>query len=103
MAAGRSLPPSTISEWNMLAVSVYDGDGKAPVDWRLCLVPKSDYEIIDPWYAMGMGGTGSKDVAVSELLVPARRALALLRCGGGCEHPGAAPNEGALVSGTIVA
>src|SRR5262245_50535719 len=63
------------SEWNMLAVSVYDGDGKAPVDWRLCLVPKSDYEIIDTWYAMGMGGTGSKDVAVSELFVPERRAL----------------------------
>ena len=30
------------SEWNMLAVTVYDDDGKAPVDWRLCLVPKSD-------------------------------------------------------------
>ena len=50
------------SDWNMLAVTVYDGD-KA-VDWRLCLVPKTDYEIIDTWDAMGMSGTGSKDVAV---------------------------------------
>src|SRR5262249_55547762 len=40
------------SEWNMLAVTIYDDDGKTPVDWRLCLVPKSDYEIIDTWYAM---------------------------------------------------
>ena len=56
------------SEWNMLAVSVYEEDGGAPVDWRLCLVPKSDYEIIDTWYAMGMAATGSKDVAVSELV-----------------------------------
>ena len=48
------------SEWNMLAVTVYDSDGKTPVDWRLCLVPKSDYEIIDTWYAMGMAATGSR-------------------------------------------
>src|SRR5262249_15191742 len=60
--------------WNMLAVTVHDDDGKTPVDWRLCLVPKSDYEIIDTWYAMGMAATGSKDVAVNELFVPERRA-----------------------------
>jgi 3-hydroxy-9,10-secoandrosta-1,3,5(10)-triene-9,17-dione monooxygenase len=91
------------SEWNMLAVTVYDDDGKAPVDWRLCLVPKSDYEIIDTWYAMGMGATGSKDVAVNELFVPERRALALLRCRGGREHPGAALNTGVLFAIPLVA
>ena len=46
-------------------------------------MPKSDYEIIDTWYAMGMAATGSKDVAVNELFVPERRALALQRCRGG--------------------
>ena len=50
------------------------------IDWRLCLVPKSDYEIIDTWYAMGMGATGSKDIKVTEQFVPERRALALQRC-----------------------
>ena len=91
------------SDWNMLAVSIYDGDGKTPVDWRLCLVPKSDYEIIDTWYAMGMAATGSKDVAVSELFVPERRALPLLRCRGGSGHPGAALNPGPLYRIPIVA
>jgi 3-hydroxy-9,10-secoandrosta-1,3,5(10)-triene-9,17-dione monooxygenase len=91
------------SEWNMLAVTVYDDDGGAPVDWRLCLVPKSDYEIIDTWYAMGMSATGSKDVAVRELFVPERRALPLLRCRGGREHPGAALNAGALFAIPLVA
>jgi 3-hydroxy-9,10-secoandrosta-1,3,5(10)-triene-9,17-dione monooxygenase len=91
------------SDWNMLAVSVFDEDGKAPTDWRLCLVPKSDYQIIDTWYAMGMAATGSKDVAVSELFVPERRALPLLRCRGGGEHPGAALNAGALFRIPIVA
>ena len=91
------------SEWNMLAVTVYDDDGKTAIDWRLCLVPKSDYEIIDTWYAMGMAATGSKDVAVSELFVPERRALALLRCRGGREHPGAALNPGPLFCIPVVA
>src|ERR1700756_1656044 len=26
------------SDWNMLAVTVYDDGGKVPIDWRLCLV-----------------------------------------------------------------
>ncbi len=75
------------SEWNMLAVTVYDNDGKTPIDWRLCLVPKSDYEIIDTWYAMGMAATGSKDVAVKELFVPERRALPLSRAAAGASIP----------------
>jgi 3-hydroxy-9,10-secoandrosta-1,3,5(10)-triene-9,17-dione monooxygenase len=91
------------SEWNMLAVTVYGDDGKAPIDWRLCLVPKSDYEIIDTWYAMGMAATGSKDVAVTELFVPERRALPLQRCRGGLEHPGAALNPGPLFRIPVVA
>jgi 3-hydroxy-9,10-secoandrosta-1,3,5(10)-triene-9,17-dione monooxygenase len=91
------------SDWNMLAVTVYGDDGKTPIDWRLCLVPKSDYEIIDNWHAMGMAATGSKDVAVTELFVPERRALALSRCRGGFEHPGAAINKGALFGIPVVA
>jgi 3-hydroxy-9,10-secoandrosta-1,3,5(10)-triene-9,17-dione monooxygenase len=95
----------------MLAVTVYDDDGKAasatpsstPIDWRLCLVPKKDYEIIDTWYAMGMVGTGSKDIEVKEVFVPERRALALARCRGGLEHPGAALNSGPLFRVPIVA
>jgi len=91
------------SEWNMLAVTVYGEDGKTPLDWRLCLVPKGDYEIIDTWQAMGMVGTGSKDIAVTERFVPERRALPLVRCRGGLEHPGAALNPGALFRIPVVA
>ncbi|HEY1287164.1 MAG TPA: acyl-CoA dehydrogenase family protein [Burkholderiales bacterium] len=88
-------------QWNMLAVTVYE-DAKA-VDWRLCLVPKKDYAIIDTWYAMGMVGTGSKDIEVKEVFVPERRALALVRCRGGLEHPGASLNSGPLFRIPIVA
>src|SRR5207244_5372988 len=91
------------SDWNMLAVTVYGDDGKTAIDWRLCLVPKSDYEIIDTWYAMGMAATGSKDIAVAERFVPERRALALQRCRGGPDHPGAALTPGPLYRIPIVA
>src|SRR5437762_13952780 len=87
----------------MLAVTIYGDDGKTPVDWRLCIVPKSDYRIIDTWYAMGMVGTGSKDIEVSEVFVPERRALALAKCRGGLEHPGAVLNPGPLFRIPIVA
>ena len=90
-------------QWNMLAVTVYGDDGKTPVDWRLCIVPKKDYTIIDTWYAMGMVGTGSKDIEVKEVFVPEHRALALARCRGGLEHPGAALNSGPLFRVPIVA
>jgi 3-hydroxy-9,10-secoandrosta-1,3,5(10)-triene-9,17-dione monooxygenase len=85
----------------MLAVTIYEE--KTAVDWRLCLVPKSDYAIIDTWYAMGMVGTGSKDIEVKEVFVPERRALALTRCRGGLEHPGAVLNSGPLFRIPIVA
>jgi 3-hydroxy-9,10-secoandrosta-1,3,5(10)-triene-9,17-dione monooxygenase len=90
------------SDWNMLAVTLYGEDGKTPVDSRLCLVPASDYEIIDTWHAMGMAATGSKDVSASEIFVPERRALALSQCRGGFNHPGAALNKGALFGIPIV-
>src|SRR3954471_10741025 len=89
------------SDWNMLAVTVFEKD--IPVDWRLCIVPKSDYRVIDTWYAMGMVGTGSKDIEVNEVFVPERRALELTKCRGGLEHPGAALNKGPLFRVPIVA
>ena len=50
-----------------------------------------------------MAATGSKDIAVTELFVPERRALPLRRCRGGCEHPGAALNAGPLYRIPLVA
>ena len=48
------------------------GDGDAP-DMRTFLVPRSDYTIDDTWYAVGLCGTGSKDVVVDDAFVPEYR------------------------------
>jgi 3-hydroxy-9,10-secoandrosta-1,3,5(10)-triene-9,17-dione monooxygenase len=77
-------------DWNMLAVMVRDGD--RVVDHRMCLVPKSDYEIVDDWHTLGMRSTGSKSVRATDVFVPEHRALSMYRARGGREFPGAPVN-----------
>ena len=82
------------SAWMMLAAPVAATDGRAP-EPRFFLVPKTDCREIDNWHAMGLGGTGSKDVLVDNAFVPAHRTLAAAE-GKGAPHPGSAVNPGAL-------
>ena len=83
-----------VSAWNMLAVTVRDGE--RVVDHRMCLVPRSDYEIVDDWQVLGMRSTGSKSVRANEIFVPEHRALCMYLARGGSESPGATVNPGAL-------
>jgi 3-hydroxy-9,10-secoandrosta-1,3,5(10)-triene-9,17-dione monooxygenase len=80
--------------WNMLAVTVRDGD--RVVDHRMCLVPRSDYEIVDDWQVLGMRSTGSKSVRASDVFVPEHRALCMYLARGGDEFPGARTNPNPL-------
>ena len=75
-----------VSEWNMLACVVREGD--KPVDWCMCLLPKSDYEIIDDWQTMGMRGTGSRSVRCKDIFVPAHRVLSMQVARPGHVFPG---------------
>jgi len=63
------------SDWNMLAFMVRETDDGPPVDQRFAIVHRSQYEIIDTWHAVGLAGTGSKDVAVKNLFVPDYRTI----------------------------
>jgi 3-hydroxy-9,10-secoandrosta-1,3,5(10)-triene-9,17-dione monooxygenase len=56
--------------WAMLAVP-----GPATGTLRWLLIPRADYAIVDTWFASGMRGTGSKDVVVDDVFVPAHREL----------------------------
>jgi 3-hydroxy-9,10-secoandrosta-1,3,5(10)-triene-9,17-dione monooxygenase len=64
------------SSWAMVAVA-----GAAPGATSWLLLPRADYEIVDTWFASGMRGTGSKDVVVRDVFVPAHRRLDPERAG----------------------
>jgi 3-hydroxy-9,10-secoandrosta-1,3,5(10)-triene-9,17-dione monooxygenase len=78
------------SHWNMLAVTVRDGE--RVVDHCMCLVPRGDYQVVDDWQVLGMRGTGSKSVKTKDLFVPAHRALSMYLARGGADFPGAKTN-----------
>ena len=83
-----------VGEWNMLAATIRDG--VKVVDYRMCLLHKSEYEVVDDWHVLGMRSTGSKTVVVNEVFVPEYRALCMLDARGGDGFPGARVNPNAL-------
>ena len=62
------------ARWALLGAMLVGADGK-PVDFMTVLVPGSDYEVEDVWDTVGLRGTGSNDIVVGEVFVPAHRAL----------------------------
>jgi 3-hydroxy-9,10-secoandrosta-1,3,5(10)-triene-9,17-dione monooxygenase len=83
------------STWNMLAGIVASDDEAEGVEYRIFLVPKSDYRILDTWTSAGLRGTGSHDVEIDEVVVPEEMTLAVSQVAGG-PTPGSAVNPGAL-------
>ncbi len=69
-------------DWVMGGCIVFDGEspellaGGGP-DVRLMLMPIASVEVIDTWSVSGLRGTGSHDIAVCELEIPATRAVSL--------------------------
>ncbi len=82
------------SSWNQLACIVRDGE--KVVDHRMCLLPRTDFEVIDDWQTLGMRATGSKSVKVEEVFVPDYRALSMYTARGGADFPGAKVNPNPL-------
>jgi 3-hydroxy-9,10-secoandrosta-1,3,5(10)-triene-9,17-dione monooxygenase len=58
---------------------------------RFALVPRSEWEIVDTWYAAGLRGSGSQDVRIREAFVSTAHTLD--PNAPGAEHPGATVNE----------
>jgi 3-hydroxy-9,10-secoandrosta-1,3,5(10)-triene-9,17-dione monooxygenase len=82
------------SDWNMLAGLAFLDDN-APPEQRVFLLHRSQYKIIDTWFAGGLRGTGSKDVEATEQFVPEHMTLAVADTKGG-PTPGSAVNPGPL-------
>jgi 3-hydroxy-9,10-secoandrosta-1,3,5(10)-triene-9,17-dione monooxygenase len=81
---------SNVADWNMLAATVREGE--RAVDYRMCLLHKSQYQVIDDWKVLGMRSTGSMTVTAKDVFVPEPMALAMLDVRGGANFPGARVN-----------
>ena len=59
------------AEWAILGFRRHNAAGAS--DYCYAIVPRSDYEIRDDWYAVGMRGSGSKTLIVRNAFVPEHR------------------------------
>jgi 3-hydroxy-9,10-secoandrosta-1,3,5(10)-triene-9,17-dione monooxygenase len=82
-------------EWNMLASVVSSEDEADGIEYRIFLVHKDDYQIVDTWNSVGLGGTGSNDVEVHDAFVPEVLTIAVSDLAGG-PTPGSSVNPNAL-------
>ena len=82
-------------EWNMLASVVATDDEADGIEYRIFLVHKNDYKIVDTWNSVGLGGTGSNDVEVRDAFVPHALSVAVTDLAGG-PTPGSSVNPNAL-------
>ena len=57
--------------WALLGGMVHVDN--TPPDWRFFLVPRRDYQTVDTWQVAGLQGTGSIDVILADVFVPAYR------------------------------
>jgi len=65
------------------------------IEYRIFLLHKNDYRIVDTWHSSGLRGTGSNDVEVDDAFVAEAMTLAVSDLDGG-PTPGSAVNPNAL-------
>ncbi|MCW2645336.1 MAG: hypothetical protein JWP07_1445 [Pseudonocardiales bacterium] len=82
------------AQWVFLGGLVMGEEG-TPVDFRTFLLPRADYEIDDVWDTIGLRGTGSNDIIVSDVFVPEYRTLSFMDTGR-CVCPGQQINSAPL-------
>jgi alkylation response protein AidB-like acyl-CoA dehydrogenase len=63
------------ASWCYLGAFITPPGAKPPSEAAFFLLPIEDCEIVDNWFVCGLAGTGSKDIAVEDVFVPARRVL----------------------------
>lgn len=63
--------------WAFVGGPAIGSEGK-PVDFCTYLLPLGDYSIADVWDTVGLRGSGSNDIVVDDVFVPAHRALSFM-------------------------
>ena len=64
---------SELCEWVFLGALVPPAVAGQPPEYRTFLLPKADYRIQQDWDVLGLRATGSHDIVVDDVFVPAYR------------------------------
>ena len=59
------------AEWAIVGCRRLNAEGAQ--DYCFAVLPRSDYQILDDWYAMGMKGSGTKTLSIDNVFVPEHR------------------------------
>ncbi|MEP6869825.1 MAG: acyl-CoA dehydrogenase family protein [Novosphingobium sp.] len=62
-------------QWVILGANMVADDGDGQPEPYNFLIPRSDYAIADTWHTMGLCPTGSNDIVVDDVFVPAHRVI----------------------------
>ena|ERR1051326_7080636 len=83
---------SNLCSWAVLGTPIFEQEDAAPSRMIWTLVPKSEWDVVDTWYAAGLKGTASNDIHVRGAFVPEAFTLATSLCDGR-PTPGSAINS----------
>ena len=91
-----------IADWSVFCAMAPAGATGEPPTPLYVLVPKSDWQVIDNWHVAGLAATGSRDVRLDDVFVPAHRTVRMLelKAGGG---PGLEVNPAPLFRLPLIA
>lgn len=80
--------------WVLLGGLVFNDEGQV-IDFKTFLIPRENYTINDVWNVVGLSGTGSNDILVEDVFVPADFTLSMGDTGR-CFGPGQEQNPSDL-------
>ncbi|MBM3486348.1 MAG: flavin-dependent monooxygenase [Alphaproteobacteria bacterium] len=81
------------TDWTFFGVLI-DG-ARGAKEMAMALVPHGAYAVVDTWHVLGLAGTGSKDLVLDGVFVPAHRVMPVALAQSGAP-PGAAVNPDPL-------
>ncbi len=81
------------AQWVIPAALEMTAEGKPNPRWFA--LPVSEVKVEDTWYVDGMSGTGSNDVVIEDVFIPAERSVSIIEMGSG-HAPGSRLHDGPL-------
>lgn len=90
---GRFCSGIDFADWVIIGNGVKRADGS--FEPRFFVVPRSDIEIVDDWFTMGMRGTGSRTIRIADSFIPEHRSVSLADMLSG-NSPGASAHNRAI-------